>query len=249
MGQNWSNDNCYVNTRTNKQYTVILDLDLTLIGNIKPLANQNYILNKYFNKKITVDEIYIALQSGLLRPYVKEFIHELLKNNVNIVIYTMSTEEWAKTVISALYKIIGMNFLTLLLTRQNCSSTGKKSIEYAVNELQKKGYDALIENTIMFDDTPNIIDANVQNTIYVSKYLFTPKHYLLKYISIQNLVENENLFKECIKLNLIDEKSLTSILTENQKKINNISIQYDDVFLTLIKKLKPDHTYCRSWVE
>ena len=50
MGQNWSNDNCYVTTRYNKKYTVILDLDLTLIGDITPLANQHYILNTYFNK-------------------------------------------------------------------------------------------------------------------------------------------------------------------------------------------------------
>jgi hypothetical protein len=248
MGQNWSNDNCYVTTRYNKKFTVILDLDLTLIGNITPLANQNYILNTFFNKSITTDEIYIALKSGLLRPYVKEFIHELLKHNVNIVIYTMSTEEWAKKVISALYRVIGMNFVTLLLTRQNCTNTGKKSITYAIEQLQQKGHSALMENTIMIDDTHNIIDATVYNTIYVSKYIFTPKHFLLKYTSIKNILQNKELYNKCLELELINQNNLEQILTIQTKDINNNSL-YDDVFLKLIKKLKPDHTYCRSWVE
>ncbi len=248
MGQNWSNDNCYVTTRYNKKYTVILDLDLTLIGDITPLANQHYILNTYFNKSITTDEIYIALKNGLLRPYVKTFIHELLKHNVNIVIYTMSTEEWAKKVLSALYRVIGMNFVTLLLTRKNCTKTGGKSITYAIEQLQKKGYSALMENTIMIDDTPNILDATASNTMYVSKYLFKPKHFLLKYISIKNILQKKNLHNECLKFGILNEYNLEPIQSIQNKELNIKSL-HDDVFLKLIKKLKPDHTYCRSWVE
>ena len=38
MGLNWSKENCYITTRNIKQYTVILDLDNTLIGDITPLS-------------------------------------------------------------------------------------------------------------------------------------------------------------------------------------------------------------------
>ena len=59
MGLNWSKESCYITTRQRKKYTVILDLDNTLIGDIGPLSRQNHILKKYFNQVVTEDAIAI----------------------------------------------------------------------------------------------------------------------------------------------------------------------------------------------
>ena len=248
MGLNWSKESCYVTTRQRKQYTVILDLDNTLIGDIGPLSKQNYILKKYLNKTITEDEIFIELGKGLLRPYVKEFIIELMKHNVYIVIYTMSEKEWAHKVIRAISRVIGMDFATMILTRDDCSKEGYKSIGYAVNKLQVHGYAATFENTLMIEDTNNIIDSNNNNAFLVSKYIYQPDHYLYEYMCKETLINNPELMTDCIQLGLVDKNKLNIVKSQDMKKTNSLSL-YDDVFLKLIRKFLPDYTCQRMWVE
>ena len=248
MGLNWSKENCYVTTRNIKQYTVILDLDNTLIGDISPLSKQNHVLKKYLNKTITEDEIFIELEKGLLRPYVKEFIIELMKHNIYIVIYTMSEKEWAHKVIRAMSRIIGMNFTTMILTREDCTKEGYKSIKYAVNKLQIYGYGATFENTLMIEDTNNIVDSNNNNALLVAKYVFKPNHYLYEYTCKTSLINTPALLNDCIQLGLVDRYELNVGLNQEEKVRNSLSL-HDDVFLKMIKKFSPDYTCHRRYVE
>jgi predicted secreted acid phosphatase len=93
----------------NHRPIIIFDLDETVIGNIRPQLYEYFII-KNIKKNVQsskyVNCLISDLNRGLLRPYFKDLIDYLAKNNVDIFMYTASTPEWAEFIIPVIEKCI-----------------------------------------------------------------------------------------------------------------------------------------------
>ena len=159
----------------------------------------------------------------------------------------MSEKQWAIKVLNAISNIIGYDFYIFLLSREDCTKNGQKSIDYAINKLLENGYSISIDRLIVFDDLGNtFIDYNKYKNIIniVPKYNYISSHYLFKYICKNNLTD-KRLLNDINNLNLIENKS------NYQRKINNNNNELKDIyFKQYIDRFFPETTNCcRKWVE
>ena len=209
---------------------VIFDLDSTLIGDISILSKQKTFLEKFYNIQMNESDIIIALKNGLLRPYTKKLINLLVKHNILIVVYTMSTKEWATFVINALQKYIGYNFVSGLFTREDCllpsfPKHAFKRIKYVVHRMQKYGFPVTYPNTILIDDNNVLAKDENSRKIHIVPYNFVSLDTISEYIEIKEIKKNKsahNYYKKNFIVNY------SEIYSKNSKEIRDIE------FLSLI---------------
>ena len=221
--------------KTISQYSpklmVIFDLDSTLIGDISILSRQKYFLEKHFNISMMEGDLIIAFKNGLLRPYTKKLIDLLIKHNIIIVIYTMSTREWAQFVLSSLQKYIGYNFISGLFTREDCylpnfPSNTPKRINYVIDNMQKYGYPVTFENTIIIDDNNVLAQDENSRKIHIIPYNFLSLDTINNYIDFSEIKKNEEAYKYYKKNFIVNYSQIYKI---NSEQIN------DKEFLSLLK--------------
>lgn len=174
---------------------ILLDLDHTIQGNVKPQINEysllqhlNYPCKKMKNKVLRdyTNTIHIDLSKGLLRPYFKRFIVKLRARypNIEFFVYTASEDKWAKVIVRMIESYLGICINKYIFTRNHCVITqdGRymKSIKKNTPILQrllKKKYYPNTSVSKTFLDHVYLVDNN--NVLFPeeSKYLIPCKDY------------------------------------------------------------------------
>ncbi len=165
---------------------IVLDLDLTIIGDVKLLLALNRIYCKFYDHDewfFTEDDFIELLKDGLLRPGFKEFIEKLYKRSI-IIIYTLSNRVWAEFVVKCIKKHIGIDFVSVLLTEED-TVDGFKSIPVALKQLSENNINIDASKILVVDDNPKYKDDHkfVINKIKAYPYL------AFKFVS--KLLDNE----------------------------------------------------------
>jgi len=117
----------------------LLDLDGTLQGDVSPQLKEFELVHNVNSQircknkiRYSTKLLFNDMKNGLIRPYVKEALHEIKSKhkNVEFFIYTASSDEWAKFLLP---KIIAFGSLENIInkpffTRSHCLPDGRKSI-------------------------------------------------------------------------------------------------------------------------
>ena len=155
----------------------LLDLDNTMIGDISPqIKEYNLIksLNNEINNNTNKNQKNIRYNNTLLqeelkryiiRPYLNNFLQNIKEyKNIELFVYTASSDGWAKFIIPNIEKTIHYKFNRPLLTRKNTLSGGKKSISHIKNLVYtslKKKYNlnniTQLKYILLIDNTNNVL--------------------------------------------------------------------------------------------
>lgn len=110
-----------------KPLVFILDIDGTLIGDIRPqimLYEMNCMMKTSKKSLMNTKEFQERLRnSGIVRPFAVKFIKTIQGHlpNSEIFIYTASEKKWASFLIANFEKAFGIRFNKPIFTRDNCS--------------------------------------------------------------------------------------------------------------------------------
>lgn len=214
----------------------LIDLDGTMIGNIQPQLEEYYLIkdiNKEIKKinnrethKTNIKQIRYnmsilneELKKYIIRPKLDKFFKNIKKyENIELFVYTASSDDWAKFIISQIEKITNFKFNRPLFTRNhinyNQDKTNIKSInkikpqiyrtlkkKYKLNSINDLKYITLIDNTKnVLVEKKNLINCSTYNYTHQIDYLrMIPKNILKKYyILIErylNLSHSTNLYE------------------------------------------------------
>ena len=135
----------FLQSVSNKKYTLVLDLDETLIH------FNNNIINEQTNKKGNIH----------FRPFLYEFL-EQAQNIFELVIYTVATKKYADPIINAIEK--GNNYFACRLYREHC-------VLYKglyVKDISLLGRD--LDKIIIIDDKPYNFILQKENGIAIKPY-------------------------------------------------------------------------------
>jgi hypothetical protein len=184
-------------------FILIFDIDNTLIGDVRLLNEDAQLLEYIYNickKEMKRDCKFIEninmqkeLKSGLLRPYIKEFIQfcDNKFKNVEIFFYTGSSYKWTNTSLgSNIEKVLNRNINRPFFTRENMIGTSKgvekslanifpliiKTLESRYPIMHKeKEVDYIIRNrTIFIDDIKNNTYTYENRQLICPKYNYRP---------------------------------------------------------------------------
>ena len=128
----------------NKEYTLILDLDETLICFKSSENNDN------------VGNIHI-------RPGLEIFL-EIIKEFYEIIIFTVGTREYANIILDLIEKKNGTKYFDGRLYREHATKIGNKYIK----DLSKIGRD--LSRTLIVDNNPHSFKLQHDNGILISSY-------------------------------------------------------------------------------
>ena len=185
--------------KRNKKLEVIFDLDNTLIFSFINEKNQklfDYCAEKYQRNELNYFscefEDKIVFSAFIIRQGVKEFI-EYAKNFCNFNINTLSTENYANSVIKILEKEYKIKFINKVMrTEENKNNKREKKItEFKCNRIN-------YENAIIFDDNVGKWENDSANVI-PSKFFF-----------------DKNVGEKLIEDNLNSNNNITCILNSHQ---------------------------------
>jgi hypothetical protein len=199
-------------------FILIFDIDNTVIGDVKLLHQEAQLLEYIYNtcKKEKIGKCKLIeninmqkeLKTGMLRPYIKEFIKfcDSKFKNVEIFFYTGSPYKWTNTSLgSNIEKVLNIKINRPFFTRENMIRTTKgveKSlaniVPYIVKTLEsrypimhrEKELDYIIKNrTIFIDDVKNNTYTYESRQIICPKYNYRPPMYDVsnKFIKTYNI--------------------------------------------------------------
>jgi hypothetical protein len=163
-----------------KKPIFILDIDETIIGDIKFQLNEYNIINNFLNirSKIIIKykkNLIFDLKNGLIRPNLQIFVNYCKNNNIPVFLYSAGSSEWINFLIPIIEKIINFKFEKPYFSRNNMIVINNnlmksiKNIKYKIyKNLKKKKYilPKDIDNKIIMID--NRID-NIINNKYIIK--------------------------------------------------------------------------------
>jgi hypothetical protein len=184
-------------------FILIFDIDNTLIGDVRLLNEDAQLLEYIYNickkemkrdcKLIENINMQKELKSGLLRPYIKEFIQfcDNKFKNVEIFFYTGSSYKWTNTSLgSNIEKVLNRKINRPFFTRENMIGTSKglekslanifpliiKTLESRYPIMHKeKEVDYIIRNrTIFIDDIKNNTYTYENRQFICPKYNYRP---------------------------------------------------------------------------
>jgi len=189
---------------TEKPFVFIIDIDGTIIGDIKPqvmLYEMNIALKRE-DKKINVfnvKEFQNKLQSGIVRPYFSKFIKKIKENysNAEYFVYTASEKQWATFLVPHIEKALNIKINRPIFTRQHCSLVNN-SIQKSIKKIspdilktlrRKYGNIKSLEDKYIIIDNIAVYEANDQ-----PKMLICPT-YDFKLPENLPAIINERIFK------------------------------------------------------
>jgi hypothetical protein len=170
-----------------KKPVFILDIDETIIGDIKFQLNEYNIINAIYRhqKSIMLEykkNLIFDLKNGLLRPTFQIFINFCKNNNISVFLYSAGSLEWINFLIPIIEKLISFKFEKPYFTRNNMINAlvrignvrhqilmkSIKNIKLKIYKILKKKYilPIDIDNRIIMID--NRID-NIINNKYIIK--------------------------------------------------------------------------------
>ena len=195
---------------------VVLDLDGTIIGDIKPQIVSYEISSdiKAAGGTLTYKfkDLPVKLNAGIIRPFFADFIKKLKARvpNIEFFIYTASEKQWAQYIIKQVETACKIKFNRPLFTRENCVIVNNecrksiKTIRPAIFKALKKKYGlksaADLNDRIMVVDNMDVFNGSdikyhIHCKTYDYKYpenipfMFTPAEYAKFWQIIGNVVE------------------------------------------------------------
>lgn len=205
----------------------LLDLDGTMIGNIQPQIDEYYLINDInkeikrandkqikYNTKILKED----LLKYVIRPKLNKFLKNIKKyENIEIFVYTASSNDWAKYIIPQIESVIKFKFNRPILTRKNLvyikDQPYIKSInkvkpliyrslkkKYKLNNINELKYITLIDNTknVLVEKKNLVLCPTFDYTHQIDYLRMIPKDILKKYYIIIernfNLKHSTNLY-------------------------------------------------------
>lgn len=125
---------------SDKPVVFIIDIDGTLIGDIRPqiMLYEIHQAIKKVDKKVNImnmnDFKYKLKDGGIVRPYFAKFVRNVREAipNAEFFVYTASENNWAKFLVPQIEKATGIKFNRPIFTRSDCvydkSSDLRKSL-------------------------------------------------------------------------------------------------------------------------
>ena len=134
----------FLNFHTNKKYTLIIDLDETMV---------NF---KFVNIKKGIGKLFI-------RPYLENFL-EVIKDYFEIISFTSATRDYADIVLDIIEKNKRKKYFDARLYREHTTKFGKKYIK----DLSKMGRD--LGKIIIVDNLSQCFKLHSDNGILISSF-------------------------------------------------------------------------------
>lgn len=158
-----------IETHTNPRFhtqsrTVVMDLDLTMVGDLSWFSDQDNIRKNLGFKKPPVDgdghgvpgstsepidtashdDVVQMLRSGGMRPGLLAFLDRVRRLGCLVVVYTHSQGDWAAQIVSGICTLLGYQFYSALLARDTCFDIGpgsphrfRKSLDVVASKLKE----------------------------------------------------------------------------------------------------------------
>jgi hypothetical protein len=243
----------------------ILDVDETIIGDIRPQLNEYYIINELNIKKkhsiqykLYKQNLDYDLKNFIIRPYFKYFTNYCKAHKIPIFIYSASTNEWLKFIIQLIEKYMDFSFQRPLFSRKHMIKetfiikTSKqfnfvKSIEY----IRPKIYKSLkktIPNLVLYKDFNNILmfDNRIDNIIEKHLVLNCPPYNYTSIIDPLRTLTEEQKFVYASKIS----KILFDQILDYNSLIILIYTKYVQEFklFTIHNKIYKEDTYWKDIV-
>ena len=247
-------------------FIIIFDIDQTIIGDINMQSKENNLLEFIFNickkegintecQNIDID-IQDELKSGLLRPYVREFIETCNKKfkNVEVFFYTNSTYKWTnKTLGKSIEKALNIRVNRPFFTRENSVSLDiKKSLvniypliiksllkKYPLMKYEKNTEYILNNRTIFIDDIKDNIISYTNRQLVCSAY---------DYFSYYDIYE-KIITKYKMDPKIFNNKDILKYMEDNNIYIynkNGSAFQKDKEYISLSHMYKKKHSQLSS---
>ena len=137
----------YINTPPTKEYTILLDLDETLI---------HFKISENDQNENGIGNIY-------LRPGLEIFL-DVIKEFYEIIIFTSGRRDYVDSVLNLIEKKNGTKFFNARLYREHCTIEGKKYIK----DLSKVGRS--LDKMLIVDNNPQSFKLQRENGILISSY-------------------------------------------------------------------------------
>ena len=133
-------------TRHRKKMLFILDMDNTIVGNLRYLVNKYRIVSLFVEKGLAGDELYTQVAPwmseavrSLVRPHFQEFMSWARRKGHDVALFTSSDNDWATYIVPIIESVVGAKF-GALFTRDQCmlGSDGKyiKSLAKILPQLE-----------------------------------------------------------------------------------------------------------------
>jgi Dullard-like phosphatase family protein len=174
---------------TNKKYTLLLDLDETLISKQDDINKAEYVVESLGNIQIGFN----------IRPFAQEFL-QILHKFFEIIIFTSSKAEYANPILAKLDPT--GSYISFVLDRDYCTVTKKGSVVKDLRIIKNRE----MANMVLVDNNPNSFAHQIFNGVPILSWtgdkndreLYFLKDLLLKLVTseetaIEFLQEHINL--------------------------------------------------------
>ncbi len=202
----------------------ILDVDETIIGDIRPQLTEYYIINELHIKKdhpqqynLYKKNLDYDLKGPIIRPFFKDFVHYCKIHKIPLFIYSASTPEWLSFIINLIEKYIDYKFERPLFSRKDMiknpyviKSEKHYDLVKSVDNIKPRIYKSLkkkrISDLVPLKDFKNIImfDNRVDNIIFGKNLVLScPDYNYTKIIDPLRILTEEQKYKYASKISKI----------------------------------------------
>jgi hypothetical protein len=195
---------------------VMLDLDGTIIGDIRPQITtydiSNQIKSHGAKLKYTFSDYKMKLNGGIIRPSFSEFINRLKKDVpfIEFFIYTASEKKWASHIISHIEKACSIKINRPLFTRKDCIVKGDNLLKslakvkpQVLRVLKKKyGIMDLTNKILIIDNSPVFIEQDTPYHILCKTYNFVYPENLGAIISHEEYCKHQHIIDRILSSHL-----------------------------------------------
>lgn len=208
-------------------FILFLDIDQTTIGDLHMCLKEYKILGMIPNQKPSkMIDLQHELSSGLLRPFIKDFLafcQKKFNQHFELFFYTNSSYEWASCIVPQIEKALGFKANRPIFTREN-SLNYTKTIVNIFPLIQKsliKKYPLIANEThikTIFNERMIFIDDLKENLYdYPSRQIVCPEYAFKPYYSIpEKIIEKYKL-----PASVFDDQNILSYMDTYDIAIHN----------------------------
>jgi hypothetical protein len=235
---------------------LFIDIDGTLVGDVKPQVCEWEILDKHDPSKLASFKQHLidVLKCGLLRPNIADFLTSLKDSyeHVEFFIFTAADKDWATFLVPCIEKVIGLKFNRPVFTRKHCSIKSqeyKKSLDAVlpwVIRNHKRKYPTMslktLRNRVAIIDNNNVlVSGETHRCIDCPTYTFMYFHDVLSRLPIETLQRKyHDIAATLIKYGMIVS---SSSLHYNTMSFNTFRTMY---YKRLAELIAENAKYCKQ---
>jgi len=233
-------------------HVFVLDLDNTIIGNIKPQVAQWEISKQCKSIKFDYKAFQTKLKQGIIRPGFLEFVKYAQSQGCTIYVYTASQNNWALFVISQIEKALGIKLARPIFTRKHCHYHNGS---YKKNTRALKAIKA--DKVTIIDNLNTYHAADQADLVVCPAYNFLYPENIGANISYIQFKENAKVINEVMEKYIPNYHATNDYWTFQKRSsiaylhaigdMNQKKDSQDNFFtgLTLFMKSNPKHKYAK----